>query len=145
MRGYDFLHLANSLLSGSTEAEWRSAISQAYYAAFHVARGLLLHCQFAVPRGEQAHGYLWLRLSNAGHAAVVAAGRDLKAVRNNRNWADYDLDNPFDQPTAAAQVQVATVLIRVLEAAAHDPVRTQITDAMKAYERDVLKTITWHP
>jgi hypothetical protein len=26
-----------------------------------------------------------------------------------------------------------------------EPTRTQITDAMKIYERDVLQDITWHP
>jgi uncharacterized protein (UPF0332 family) len=145
MHGRDFLHLAQSLLSGSTEAEWRSAVSRAYYAAFHVARDLLLHCQFAVPRGEQAHGYLWLRLSNASAAAVIAAGRDLKSVRSSRNWADYDLGSPVVQLTAMAQVQIASNVIRILEAARQDPVKTQITDAMKIYERDVLKTVTWHP
>jgi hypothetical protein len=31
------------------------------------------------------------------------------------------------------------------EAAAVEPIRTQITDAMKIYERDVLKDVTWHP
>ena len=145
MDGRDFLHLANSLLSGSTQAEWRTAISRAYYAAFHVARELLLNCQFSVPRGEQAHAYLWLRLSNSSHAGVISAGRDLKAVRSSRNWADYDLHNPLDQPAAAAQVQIAADIIRVLDIAGHDPLKTHITGAMKIYERDVLKTITWHP
>ena len=32
----------------------------------------------------------------------------------------------------------------VLDAARLDPVRTQITDTMKVYERDVLKDVTWH-
>jgi hypothetical protein len=31
------------------------------------------------------------------------------------------------------------------DAARLEPIRTQITDAMKIYERDVLKTVTWHP
>ena len=34
----DFLSLAVTLSNGTTEAEWRSASSRAYYAAFHVAR-----------------------------------------------------------------------------------------------------------
>ena len=34
---------------------------------------------------------------------------------------------------------------RHLDAAAVEPVRTQVTDAMKVYERDVLHDVTWHP
>ncbi len=107
MHGRDFLQLADALAAGSTEAEWRSAVSRAYYAAFHVARALLLHCGFAVPRGEQAHAYLWRRLSNASQAEVVAAGGNLLDLRRERNWADYDLERPFHQPTAASQAKVA--------------------------------------
>ena len=76
MTGRDFLQLAVVLAGGTTEAEWRSAVSRAYYAAFHVARDLLISCGFAAPRGEQAHAYLWLRLSNADDADVEDAGSD---------------------------------------------------------------------
>jgi uncharacterized protein (UPF0332 family) len=41
MTGRDFLALAMQLAGGGSEAEWRSATSRAYYAAFHVARELL--------------------------------------------------------------------------------------------------------
>jgi hypothetical protein len=58
--GRDFLAIARQLASGSTEAEWRSAISRAYYATFHVARELLEDLSFAVPRADRAHVYLWL-------------------------------------------------------------------------------------
>ncbi len=38
MGGSDFLHLAVRLSGGATEAQWRSAVSRAYYGAFHLAR-----------------------------------------------------------------------------------------------------------
>jgi hypothetical protein len=44
-----YLRLAVTLRDGTTEAEWRSATSWAYYAAFHVARRLLLDLGFGVP------------------------------------------------------------------------------------------------
>jgi uncharacterized protein (UPF0332 family) len=145
MNGRDFLNLANALAGGSTEAEWRSAVSRAYYAAFHVARDLLLACGFLAPRGDQAHGYLWLRLSNASDPDVENAGRDLQTLRRDRNRADYDLARPLDQGTAVAQVQAAQDIVRVLEGAGKEPIRTRIIDAMKVYERDVLKAVTWQP
>ena len=41
MNGRDFLDVANDLLASPREAAWRSAVSRAYYVAFHVARELL--------------------------------------------------------------------------------------------------------
>ena len=88
----DFLDQAAAWVTGWEEADWRSAVSRGYYAAFHTARRLLQHCGFVVPRAESSHAYLWLRLSNTGHPDVVIAGHDLNDVRQARNWADYDLD-----------------------------------------------------
>jgi uncharacterized protein (UPF0332 family) len=144
MDGRDFLPLAENWARGGQEAEWRSAVSRAYYAAFHVARSLLRQCQFRVPRADQAHAYLAMRLSNAQHPDVEVAGRSLGALRQVRNRADYDVDRPFPQATAIAEVQIAKDVVQILEAAALDPVKTQITDAMKSYERDVLQNVTWH-
>src|SRR5918912_522186 len=61
MTGREFLPLAARLAAGGTEPEWRSAVSRAYYAAFHVARELFTDLGFTVPRAEQAHRYLTLR------------------------------------------------------------------------------------
>jgi uncharacterized protein (UPF0332 family) len=137
----DFLPLAKTMVRGATEAEWRSACSRGYYAAFHVARRLLLALGFRVPQADRAHGYLWLRLSNAGVAEVKEAGRQLNDLRRERNRADYDDHRTIIQADAAQNIRFVEEVIQALDAAAIEPVRTQITDAMKVYERDV----TWHP
>ncbi len=72
-----FLKVADTLSMGETEADWRTAISRAYYAAFHKARRLLQQGGFSVPRADKAHAYLWRRLSNSEHPDVNNAGRDL--------------------------------------------------------------------
>ncbi len=141
----DFLPLADTLAKGSSEAEWRTACSRGYYAAFHVARQLLLALGFRVPQGDRAHGYLWLRLSNAGEPQVQRAGRFLNDLRRERNHADYDEHRTIIRGIAAQCVQRAEDIIQALDAAAIEPIRTQITDAMKIYERDVLHDVTWHP
>jgi uncharacterized protein (UPF0332 family) len=141
----DFLSVAATLANGATEAEWRSAISRAYYAAFHVARRLLLDLSFRVPQADRAHGYLWLRLSNAGVAQVQEAGRWLNDLRRQRNRADYDDRRTVLQADAADNVRFAGEAIQAFDAAALEPVRTQITDVMKVYERDVLRDVTWQP
>jgi uncharacterized protein (UPF0332 family) len=141
----DFLTLAQTLVGAPGEAAWRSAVSRAYYAAFHVARHLLVDFGFAVPQADRAHAYLWLRLQNCGDPKVQAAGADLNALRSDRNWADYHLRRPMRQAVAQARVQVAERVIPLLDAAALEPTRTRITDAMRVYERDVLHDVTWHP
>jgi len=145
MNWRDFLPLAARLAAGTTEADWRTAVSRAYYAAFHVARRLLADLNFTVPRADRAHQYLVFRLSNGGEAAVEQAGRDLETLRRLRNRADYDEIPALPQPQATAAVRVAEGILQALDAARQEPVRTQIRDAMIVYERDVLRDVTWQP
>jgi uncharacterized protein (UPF0332 family) len=145
MNWRDFLSLAARLAADVTEADWRAAVSRAYYAAFHVARRLLADLNFTVPRADRAHQYLVFRLSNAGEAAVEQAGRDLETLRRLRNRADYDDVPVVTQPQAAAAVRLAEGIVQGLDAARLEPTRTRARDAMIVYERDVLRDVTWHP
>src|SRR5262245_49588144 len=145
MNWRDFLVLATRLATGTTEADWRTAVSRAYYAAFRVARRLFADLSFVVPRADRAHQYLVFRLSNSGESAVEQAGRDLETLRRLRNRADYDEVPALTQSQAAAAVQLADGIIQVLDAARQDPVRTRMRDAMIVYERDVLHDVTWQP
>ena len=145
MDGASLLDVADRLLEGETEADWRSAVSRAYYAAFHVGRQLLLDCGFRLPRGEQSHAAMSLRLGNADYPEVVDAGRDLSELRSMRNVADYDLDMFFHHTRANALVIIAGKIVEVLQLVAKEVVvRAKITDAIQAYERDVLRQVTWH-
>jgi len=139
----DLLDLAERWIVAPTEAEWRSAISRAYYAAFHDGRSLMRELGFQVPRGDPSHAYLWLRLSNSGEPQVIGAGRELNMLRRDRNFADYDIDRDLDLPVAQSQMRAARRIISVFAAARVEPIRTLFTDAMKVYERDVLKQVTW--
>ncbi len=145
MNWRDFLSLATRLAAGTSEAEWRTAISRAYYAAFHVARRLFANLNFTVPRADRAHQYLVFRLSNCGESAVEQAGRNLETLRRLRNRADYDEAPAVTQPQAAAAVQLAEGIIQTLDAARQEPARTRMRDAMIVYERDVLREVTWRP
>jgi uncharacterized protein (UPF0332 family) len=145
MNWRDFLLLAARLAAGTTEADWRTALSRAYYAAFHVGRRLFADWGFTVPRADRAHQYLVFRLSTRGEAVVEQAGRDLETLRRLRNRADYDEVPALTQPQATAAVQVAEAIIQVLDAARQEPARTRIRDAMIVYERDVLHDVTWQP
>jgi uncharacterized protein (UPF0332 family) len=145
MNWRDFLVLARQLTAGPAEADWRTAVSRAYYAAFHVARQMFTNLGFRVPRADRAHQYLVFRLSNSGESGVEQAGRDLDTLRRLRNRADYDEIPALTQAQATAAVQLASNIIQVLDLATQEPARTRMRDAMIAYERDVLHDVTWQP
>ncbi len=145
MNERDFLTLARALVRMPEEAAWRSAVSRSYYATFHVARSLFTSLDFAVPHADRAHAYLWLRLSNCGDAPTRLAGSDLNVLRQRRNVADYDLRRPLGQAVARAAVLSAEQIVQALDAAAVEPVRSQIATEMARYERDVLKDVTRRP
>ncbi|HMC89832.1 MAG TPA: HEPN domain-containing protein [Gemmataceae bacterium] len=145
MNWRDFLPLATRLAAEATEADWRTAVSRAYYATFHVGRHLFSDLQFTVPRADRAHQYLVFRLSNSSDFAAEQAGRDLETLRRLRNRADYDEAPVLTQAQAVAAVQIADGIIQVLDAVRQEPARSLIRDAMIVYERDVLHDVTWKP
>jgi uncharacterized protein (UPF0332 family) len=100
MDAREFHTLAQQLSLAATEAAWRSAVSRAYYAVFHVARQLMEDLGFTVPRADRAYAYLWLRLANCGDPQVQQAGNALDDLQRDRNWADYDLKRPVRQMIA---------------------------------------------
>lgn len=141
-----FLDVADDLSTGSREADWRSATSRAYYSAFHKARRFFLQCGFVVPRAEQSHAFLWLRLSNSGHPDVENAGVQLNQLRRARNQADYDVDTPFHSPECLEHVRMAADIIQLLDDLSKEAaILSRIIDAIKIYERDVLHEVTWQP
>jgi uncharacterized protein (UPF0332 family) len=140
-----FLELADELSTGSRQADWRTAISRAYYAAFHKARTLLRQSGFRVPAADKAHAYLWLRLSNSGHPDVSLAGDYLLQLRRVRNVSDYDFGRPLDAAAAILHVGIATDIIQLLHQLANESaILNRVVDAIKIYERDVLRDVTWH-
>jgi uncharacterized protein (UPF0332 family) len=145
MTGHDFLTVADDLAAGTTEAAWRSAISRAYYAAFHVAREFLIRLGFRVATGDRAHAYLWLRLSNTKDPVADACGQLLQDLRSRRNTADYDLSRPCNQKLAQDAARDALDVIQDLDGLTGTPTEIAIRDAIRVYEQNVLKVVTWTP
>jgi uncharacterized protein (UPF0332 family) len=140
----DLLDLADELSTDDREAAWRLAAHAAYYAAFHAARILMTQVGFRVPDADRAHGYLWLRLQNSGQPDVIEAGVALHRARGIRNQADYDFVPAFTRKLATAQVARAQGIVELLEEVADSPeTLARITPAMRDYERDVLREVTW--
>jgi uncharacterized protein (UPF0332 family) len=144
MNPLDFLDLAGEWAVGSREGEWRSSISRAYYAVFHVARNLLAQVGFAVPAASASHQYLSFRLHNCGDRVVQDAADLLSRLRQKRNIGDYELDAPIDEHDAIDAVNRAMDINSTLSALATNPaLLAQVTQAMRDYERVTLGVVTW--
>ena len=141
----DFLNLAGDWASGSSEGEWRTSTSRAYYAAFHVARNLLRQAGFQVPMGDQCHNYVYVRLNNCGDGTIEAVGRAIHDLRRLRNRADYDLDVPFDEQIAINTYHCSLDITRPLAAlAGNAPLLAQVVRAIVAYETAAFGSSTFH-
>lgn len=138
----DLLRFGEKLCLGSSEIEWRCAISRSYYAAFHVARDFLHALGFDAPRAETAHAFLWRRLQGCGHVELRLIGSDLNQLRGQRNRADYDLNGEVTRRTAMSAFEIASNIFQVIESLVPDE-RSGIVEVIKAYERDVLRETTW--
>ncbi len=138
----DFLALADDWSRGRIEAEWRCAVSRAYYATFHECRSVLASLGLSVPRADLAHAFLWRRLENSKVAKLVSVGSDLGALRRERNQADYDLHTTVTQSTSLRAVASATKLLEALDSISSDEWNAA-TETMRTYERDVLREQTW--
>ena len=140
----DLLELAEQWADARTEVAWRSSVSRAYYAVFHEARGLMRQLGFEVPRGEVAHAYLSLRLSNCGVPLIEHAGHQLNSLRGDRNRADYDIDRTLKQGNARQLVAAARATLQTFAETKQLPDAAGLIDSIRRYETDVLRDTSWH-
>ena len=118
-----FLDAAHVFVQNSGPAQLRSAISRAYYAAFHASVAILLGLGLDLPssragrrRGDD-HRFVQLCWLNSGDGQVARIGRQLGDLRVDRNKADYDLqdEDAEDADVAAYCVELAGRLLQALE------------------------------
>lgn len=88
----DYFALAQELLQREGEAYQRSAVSRAYYAMFHSARGKLISWwEWNPPKEASDHEYLWETFSkkhDPGSRRVGQLGDRLRKARNKVDYAD---------------------------------------------------------
>lgn len=86
-----FLQLAQWLLENRpTPAGLRSAVSRAYYSAFHTAKRFLEEMKVPLPK-ELQHQKIPRMLQASGDADIEATGRLLLDLLEHRKKADYEL------------------------------------------------------
>ncbi len=88
----EYFNLAEELGDvNNNEAQKRSSISRAYYAAFCTARNYLiddLGCQAG--RDENVHKYVAQKFQDNNNRKMREIGNDLSRLRQLRNKADYE-------------------------------------------------------
>ena len=107
MTGRDFVACAEQFARGPTEAVLRSAVSRAYYGAFHEALALLHACGVWLPKTEQIHVKVGHCLLDCGTPDAAEAGRELEILRSKRKVADYDLNDDRFMASRAVRLEIA--------------------------------------
>ena len=138
MTGNDLISLAGHLIAnkafGNAEARHRSAVSRAYYGAFHLALEFLkLECQTTVKSNHTGHQEASNLFFGTNHPDAQDAARLLDELRSLRNAADYDLHKPrlVSEANARIDVEVASDFVSCLQRCNTEPVRSQIVEAIQ--------------
>jgi len=71
MNPREFQQLASKLANGNSPAEFRTAISRAYYAAYNVGVEVLEQMGFRISEGPAGHGEVRHHLNNSGDIEMM--------------------------------------------------------------------------
>lgn len=107
MRGEEFVEIAGKIASldlGSAGA--RTAVSRAYYGAFHLAQQMIVELTGIHLKSGSAHGIVPQCLQESNEQDAVQAGRLLSDLHSERVKADYRLDDPAAETAAYARRNV---------------------------------------
>ena len=127
MDGRKFLDVARELLSGTTEAHWRSAAGRAYYSVILEAKSALDRWGIILQRRDPIHAAVRLRLTYVQDADLQLVGKALDDLVRLRNKADYDLTSPgpfansSTAATAITQADAARLAVAVADIRARFP------------------------
>jgi uncharacterized protein (UPF0332 family) len=132
-----FLDVSKKFLNIPSEAAYRSAVSRAYYAVFHVAVSFLEKLGFKRTKGPQSHGELPARFNNCGVADGEKIADLLHDLHRQRLLADYDLKSDqfaaqFKVAFWIAKAEQAILILNTLSASQNTCI--QIRNGIRAYE-----------
>ena len=141
MNPEDSLDLADQLATRDTQAAFRTAVSRAYYGAFHAAVALIREMGVLLPVGPESHQKVRFCLSESGNALGVQAGESLQILRQERNCADYDLDEPtaFNAKIAYQRIKRARAVVSLLQGYRVEPLRSHFRIKLRDYAASVLR------
>jgi uncharacterized protein (UPF0332 family) len=140
MQPRQFQYLAERLAEhGAYPAEFRSAISRAYYAVFHLGLNLLREMGFPIVQNQHAHEEVYRHLNNSSDSELVNAASKMNDLRMKRNHADYELGrhDVEEKKNAIMHVHQAARLIETIERRCKSEGRKQIIDAIQDWKRRI--------
>jgi uncharacterized protein (UPF0332 family) len=133
----DFISLSGKLAAAANgdQATYRTAVSRAYYGAFHLATSLLAELGFAAPRTANVHVFLQHHLNGSGHPSARVAASLLSDLHAARNRADYQLGHHTAGTQAVAKlcVERAHEVRNALSECSQSPAREQVLNGIAAY------------
>jgi uncharacterized protein (UPF0332 family) len=134
----DLFRLAGRLAAApaADEAQLRTAISRAYYSAFHLTKAYLGRLGLRVSHN---HGELQRLLAGSGHARAEIAGQRLTELHSFRIKADYDLANSTvgTQSQARECVELTADIHAILTEIDTETNRQVVRSGIEAYQRKV--------
>lgn len=135
MNAHEFISVATQLIAAEGEGRLRSAVSRAYYGAFHVARQFLVDCGVIVPIDFATHRNVGWCLTHSAESSIVDAGGRLESLRKIRNLADYDLANTHftRRVYAKAQVERAVEIVDLLSRYQTEVARARVAPTIRGY------------
>ena len=110
----DFLVLASNLSNGTTEAEWRSAVSRAYYAAFHAAQAVLFLEGIKARTHSGVVNQFGLLLVKSGKVDAKY-GKFLSNLKEDREVGDYEVYAPIEEEDARNALKEAEEFVKEME------------------------------
>jgi len=139
MKPRDFHYLALRLAEhGRFPADFRTAISRAYFAVFNLGVELLEDMGFSIPQNARGHNDLYLHFAHSGDADIKNMANQLNNLRTKRNHADYrlawpDLDR---QETAKLYAHNAGRIIDTLNSICSGKRRDQMIQSIQAWKQN---------
>lgn len=99
----EFLVLANSLAKVKEPASIRTAISRAYYCAFHISKGFLSEISVSlISKGKQEHGEVSALFGYSEDKELQKVGVRLANLAETRRKADYELEHGGSEKESTA-------------------------------------------
>lgn len=77
-----------------SEAALRTAVSRAYYSAYHLARTYVVHNRLVVSVDQESHRKVWEALKALGTKQASDVGERGFNLRRLRTHADYEINHP---------------------------------------------------
>jgi hypothetical protein len=141
MEPSEFIATAVRLSASNRESDLRSAVSRAYYGAYHVALDYVSRAGVSLPTAADSHEKLVWCLEAGGHDLAAKVAVRLGLLRRDRNVADYDLRDTRFQSALNVRIQLDRVreLMAALDACSVEPVRTQVWASIREYAQSILR------